>query len=559
MFSIFVFLCVLSVLIFVHELGHFLAAKACGIFVDRFSIGMPPRVFGLRIGETDYCISALPIGGYVKMAGQEDAPMTEEERERDYGNIPPERWFNNKPIWQRWIVLAAGPLMNFALAILLYGGLAAMGRDVPEMEVSARIGEIEAEGPAADAPLYAVDAAAETADFSKTPDATGWQCGDTIVSVDGAPTAKYSDIFFAAVVGGEGAERTVVLERPRYDGGVQRYVSRIAPRVFGDVKHPRFGVMPYASCVAAHVLPDSPAQQAGIMEGDIIEWMDKTPVDQSTFVKRTEQTPEGATVQLRIDRDGQPVEVAAQPRTVGRTLGVVFGQDEAGGLPVVISADAAFTEKTKLQRLDVITSVNGQPATLDALSDAQLAQTSGVMTVEVERPAILFGLIQRAGRETLELPIEPVRAVGIALGHKTVHLTFPAHRWPAEAFRGAYNDLHQTLEILYGLITAKVSPEVIGGPVMIFDATAKMARAGFSWLVGIVALISVNLAVFNLLPLPILDGGQIVLSTLEAIRRKPLNPRFVERYQQAGLLLIIAFMLFVTSNDIMRWLSGLKP
>src|SRR5512147_1887991 len=99
MLGILIFLAVLSTLVFWHELGHFIAAKVCGIYVDQFSIGMPPRLFGVKIGETDYCVSALPIGGYVKMAGQEDAPRSAEEREKEYAHVPPHRFYNNKPVW----------------------------------------------------------------------------------------------------------------------------------------------------------------------------------------------------------------------------------------------------------------------------------------------------------------------------------------------------------------------------------------------------------------------------------------------------------------------------
>jgi len=162
--NLLVFIVVLGVLIFFHEMGHFLAAKACGIYVDRFSLGMPPRVAGIRLGETDYCIGALPIGGYVKMAGQEDAPLSEEEREKDYGHVPPERWYNNKPVWQRMIVIVAGPLMNLLLGILLYGIVAAAGTRVPESEISTRAGFVKPESPAASAPLYRMSDAGSPVD-----------------------------------------------------------------------------------------------------------------------------------------------------------------------------------------------------------------------------------------------------------------------------------------------------------------------------------------------------------------------------------------------------------
>ncbi|MGC9054993.1 MAG: site-2 protease family protein, partial [Candidatus Hydrogenedens sp.] len=154
LFSILVFIVVLSILIFVHELGHFVSAKLCNIYVDQFSIGMPPRLVGIKIGETDYCIGALPIGGYVKMAGQEDVPLDEKEREETYGHVPQERWFKFRPLWQRYIVIISGPFMNFVLAIIIYIILVSKGTLMPEMEVDSKIGKVEENSPAFHAPLF---------------------------------------------------------------------------------------------------------------------------------------------------------------------------------------------------------------------------------------------------------------------------------------------------------------------------------------------------------------------------------------------------------------------
>ncbi|MBN2311055.1 MAG: site-2 protease family protein, partial [Candidatus Hydrogenedentes bacterium] len=159
--DVLVFCVVLAELVFFHELGHFLAAKACGVYCDRFSVGMPPRLFGIRIGETDYCIGALPIGGYVKMAGQEDVPKTEEERQEEFGHVPPERWLINRPKWQRALVFAAGPIMNLVLGVILYGIVAAVGAEVPVSKVDNRIGMIEPGSPAENAPLYQIVGASE--------------------------------------------------------------------------------------------------------------------------------------------------------------------------------------------------------------------------------------------------------------------------------------------------------------------------------------------------------------------------------------------------------------
>ncbi|MBM3289038.1 MAG: site-2 protease family protein, partial [Candidatus Hydrogenedentes bacterium] len=146
-YDIAVFILVLGELVFFHELGHFLAAKACGIYCERFSLGMPPRLFGFKFGETDYCVGLLPIGGYVKMAGQEDVPLSEEERKEQYGTIPPHRWYTNKPVWQRVIVIFAGPFMNFVLAVVLFAILVGFGANMLESKHDRRIGPVEPNSP----------------------------------------------------------------------------------------------------------------------------------------------------------------------------------------------------------------------------------------------------------------------------------------------------------------------------------------------------------------------------------------------------------------------------
>ncbi|MCC6142238.1 MAG: site-2 protease family protein, partial [Candidatus Hydrogenedentes bacterium] len=258
LFSVLVFLLVLSVLVFVHELGHFLAAKACNIYVDRFSLGMPPRVAGFRWGETDYCISALPIGGYVKMAGQEDAPLTEEEREQEYGNVPPDRWFNNKPVWQRFIVILAGPFMNIVLAVALYALLAAVGADVPEFEVEARIGQVEPDSPAATAPLYVYEENARLSTYTGDPDAVGWKTGDRILTLDGRAVDNLGDLAIGAILGGEDQAHQVLIERVNEDETTTRYVSSLKPAIIGEEENPRFGVAPFDTAQVGEVLPDSP-------------------------------------------------------------------------------------------------------------------------------------------------------------------------------------------------------------------------------------------------------------------------------------------------------------
>lgn len=565
-FSVLVFLAVLSVLIFFHELGHFIAAKACGIYVDRFSIGMPPRLFGLRIGETDYCLGMLPIGGYVKMAGQEDSPLTEEERQEQYGAVPEDRWFNRKPVWQRYIVVLAGPLMNFVLAIALYSLMAAVGGEVPESEISARIGMVEPGSPASEAPLYLERSAAPLTAYEGTPDAIGWKPGDLPLEMDGRPLGNFMDLAYAAALGGVRREYHVLLERENPDGTSARYVSRISPRLIGDEKNPRFGVAPFETAIVAHCNEGMPAAAAGLLPGDEIVRANGEPVDNSTFRALTEKAEPGSVIHLDIRRDGELRQFEIAPKTIGRILGFSYGiskkvSDDAleTAPPEVFAVSSELKERTGIQRKDVIVEVNGVPATMLRMRDLEMENPGGVLSVKVKRPAVLFGIIQQASELTAELPVDAVRAVGVTMRQKTVFHRMPPSQWIPEGFRQSYHALSVTITTIKALILRDVSAKELGGPVMIATVIVQAAEGGLFWLLKFTAFISINLCVFNLLPLPVLDGGLLVIHGYEAVRRKPLSPAFLERFQMVGLLFIVALMLYVTFNDIGRLLESITP
>ena len=554
-----VFLLVLGLLVFFHELGHFIAAKACGIYVDRFSLGMPPRLAGVRLGETDYCVGALPFGGYVKMAGQEDTPLSDEEREATYGQVPPERWFSKKPVWQRFIVILAGPAMNFVLAILLYGIVAAVGANVPETEVDTRIGPIVENSPAANAPMYKAPGSGQSIDFSRPPDATGWKTGDRILTINGNRIRNIMDVAIDAVLG-TGETLTVVLERPERDGTFTRYVSPVEPAQLKDTdRHARFGVAPFETVLIETVTEGSPAARAGLKSGDIIKRANGEVIDRTTFIKATEDTPEGDILTLEVERDGQRFTQTAQPETVGRLQGVAIGAADAEGKspPIVLSVTDEYRKSGLLWPGDVIEKVDGQPATVALLRDLERTRTGGAIDVQVRRPAVMFGLLRGEEQISAQLPVAPVRAIGVRLPlHPLmVYTRVPASQVLPESFKLAYQALERTVKTVVLLVQGDLSPKDLGGPVMIYQVTTTAAREGFWWLFGITAFISVNLCVFNLLPLPVLDGGLLAYLMVEGVRGKPLSPKVQERMQQVGLLLIVTLFLFITFNDISRWVA----
>lgn len=554
--DILLFLLVLSVLVAVHEFGHFIAAKACDIYVDRFSVGMPPRLFGFKYGETDYCIGALPIGGYVKMAGQEDAPMSDEEREQEYGHVPSERFFNNKPVWQRAIVLVAGPAMNVVLAVILYGLYAGVGKEVPEAELSARIGSVAEGAPAASAPLYPIESGTQG-----DPVAEGWQINDVILSVDGDHVENIQRLALKAIIGGEDNPREVVLERRGPDGETRQYLSVVTPRrLEEDAPYPVFGVTAFETPEIADVKPGLPAESAGLQEGDYILAVNGDKVDRRGFIEAISNTPEGALSTLRIEREGEILEREVRPATTGRIEGMVFrgeeGSEDLDSPAMVMAIEPELSEETGIQAGDRIVTALGEPVTYGALLELERGSPGATLPVEVERPAKLFGLRSPATTFAAELEVSDVRWVGVEVGTKMVYHKIPASQIIPEAFSRSYEAITLTLNTLVALFSRNVHPKELGGPVMIFDVTTKAAEVGWLLLIRIMAFISINLAIFNLLPLPVLDGGQLVLNFAEAVRGKPVNPRFVEAFQQVGLLMIIGLMLFVTWNDIGRLLGG---
>ena len=562
--NILIFLVVLGVLVFFHELGHFLAAKACGIYCDRFSLGMPPRIFGLRIGETDYCIGLLPIGGYVKMAGQEDVPQSEEERQEEYGNVPPDRWFSNKPVWQRAIVIVAGPLMNLVLAVLLYAILLIEGTEVSETKFDSRVGYVEPKSAAATAPLYRIAEDGST-DQSAEPDAVGWETGDRILSVAGEEVENIvPDVMMAAILHAD-EKVEVKLERAASDGSTTHYLSPVTPKKMDGEELPRFGIAPYMTGLVDEVLDGFPARAAGLKKGDVILRANGMPVDSQTFSRLVSDLTDHDTINIEVEREGTTLELALHPRVVGRIEGAVFDPplheadpEKQQALPKVVAAegpDPEAPDKPCLLRRDVVTEINGQPATTAALRDTTLNHPGETVTLTVQRPPLLFGLVRPASEETIPVRLKPVGQVGVSWQEKTIFYRPPLVRVLPESIQRAGETVSLTLQILRKLLTFGLSPKNLGGPIQIFETTTQAAHLGRMWLFETIGLISINLCIFNLLPLPVLDGGQIVFLIIEKIQRRPVSQRVAIVVQQIGLVLIIGLMLFVTYNDLMRALN----
>lgn len=646
----------LGELVFFHELGHFLAAKACGIYCERFSLGMPPRLFGFKFGETDYCIGLLPIGGYVKMAGQEDVPLSEDERKEQYGTIPPNRWFLNKPVWQRVIVIFAGPFMNFVLAVALYAILVGFGAEIPEWKHDRRIGRVEPNSPAATAPMFEVADAKEPVDFTRQPDAKGWKTGDTIVSVDGNRITNIRDVALEGILSG-GKSVLIELERTAPDGKVARYLSPVTPRDLeeDDEKQVRTGIDEFRTALVKSVSPGLPADAAGFRPGDIIQRLNGRPIDKMSFIESVSGVTDGQPVRAEVERDGQTIELTVSPKPVGsfkdilmvppvdwpetmideskpvpvtekevaRLRGSGFekgdrivtinGESIAEGMvkdiamrpetdklqivvertglfglgeskqvtlpdvtvaqfiqavtpfditakPAVVYVPKDIGEATGLQAKDIIEEADGKPASWAALYRIQNERMGESVTFKITKPAIALGVMRGESTKEVTVPVTPIGKVGIVFDDRKVFYRAPLAQVLPEALYETQRVIKLTVRTIQSLITGAVSAKELGGPIMIYQITTTTARFGSPGdLLSITALISVNLAIFNLLPLPVLDGGHLLFLGIEAVRRKPVSAKVMEWVQQAGLVFIIGLMLFVTYNDIGRLLRGLMP
>jgi regulator of sigma E protease len=438
---------VLGVLVFVHELGHFLTAKWAGVSVPRFSIGLGPRIVGVKVGETDYCLSAIPFGGYVKMAGMEGEEAFEglEGGEAEEAVTPPSRRFENKSLRWRLAILSAGVAMNFILGWVIYVGLA-WHDGIPTMNITT-VSDVEPDLATDHPELRAL-------------------AGETFVSVEGRDVSTWEEVG-DALTGADDSAVEFVLASGRsvtIPAGDREERERIAG-----------GLIPLVPTVIDEVQEGSPAARAGIEAGDRIVSVDG--IETPSFDRMSE------TVRERPDQI----------------------------LPVVVER----TIDGQLHRLTLTVETGVEKA--PRASDGKFVDV-GVLGVGAKIDRIRLG------------PMEALLAGSQAAGRASMLI----------------------LGGLREIVTGGVSLKAVGGPVAIGQLTGHFARQGVSSLLGWVALFSINLAILNLLPIPVLDGGHILFLGIEATRGRPLSTTQKLRLSQVGLAFLVLLMAWAFTADILR-------
>ncbi len=444
------FLIVLGVLVSFHELGHFLAARWVGVKVLKFSLGFGPKLIGRQIGETEYLVSAVPLGGYVKLFGEEEIEtLTPEEKRRS---------FAHQTLWARSLIVAAGPGFNFLLAYLIFAGSLATGTPLFVPTFRDLSPDVEAIRPGSPADL------------------AGIKLGDRIIRINDKEISTRSELL-EAVARSRGKQMTIEVRRG--DQIKTLLVTPSATKIPNGGKDGeettlyQLGIEETAPVITA-VMSGSPAMAAGFENGDRVLSIEGHAIH--TWSQMTKLVRDSPNRPLRVE---------------------VRRGDRVLTLTVTPAAEKVV--------------VDGKPAEIGKIG------------------------ISGPGRAVIRAS-SPLTAI-------------------YEGVRATWGWTELTVVGLYKMITGEISASNIGGPLTIANISGEAASQGAFSIVSLIAILSINLGVLNLLPIPILDGGHLAFFALEGILRRPLGERQRELAQQVGLVLLLCIMVFAFWNDIERLIS----
>lgn len=448
-------LVVLGPLIALHEWGHYIVARLCGVKVLTYSIGFGPKLLSWTSKKTgiNYAFSAIPLGGYVKMLDEREGEVPTEQRHLA---------FNTQKSWKKIAIVAAGPLMNLLIALVLFSAIFM----IPKADLATKIGSIIPDSPAATTIL---------------------KKDDEIVAIDGNHIESWEDVNFAlADRMGENGHIAVTIkpvENPQSEEVVQvpirHFMQTEDNHTAGKDTMESLGILPWLPIIPAvidNLDPNGAASRQGLQKGDVIMAINGKPItDWITMSRIVRENPEQL-LQITVQRGGTSVTVPVMPQTKKTMMGAKIGYMGAG------------------------------PQSIEVITPPEYKKTV------VYSP---LGAIKKAYQKTEYVSLMTLKSFG-------------------------------------KMVTGQVSLDNISGPITIAKVAHQSFHVGLEAVLGFMGLISLSLAVMNLLPIPVLDGGHIVMYSYEAIRGKPLPQKTQEWGMKVGLALLACFMLLAIGNDISR-------
>ena len=521
LFQIFIFFLTLSILIIVHEYGHYRVAKWCGVKVLRFSIGFGKPFFTWKVGKgddrTEFALAPFLFGGYVRMLDSREKEVQDEEKGRD---------FNRKHLIKRALIVFAGPAANFILAIVFLAVMTLLGIQNYAAKMAQPVeGSILAQA--------------------------GVRVGDEIIGMKFAGAQKMEQVpsfdeWFMMLNDAVSREKDVELQVRRLDGSVAYLnlpLGQLGAGASGRDLLEKVGVNglwlpPRLLSVGAGGV----AEKAGLQAGDLIKSINGIAIDDGwSFLKTVQNLSIESSSSFVIERDGQFLDVMLTPSQV-----------EWPVVGVLQEGDPAY--EAGLREGDIIKQVGSQIIT----SRAQYVQLPQAATPN----ETVEWVIERQGRAfKLSYTDTPVETTGLwrtkidvgLSGFEKVTIRYGVLKSLAYGVDKTFFISHSILTSIGNMIAGKSKvQDNLSGPIEIANIASESAKRGLSEYIFLLAQISVSLAILNLLPLPVLDGGHLFLYMIEAVRRRPLSDQWTWVLQRIGVFLLLGLMLFVTFNDILR-------